>query len=239
MLTLIITLAACLVVSAQTAPATPAAAERVAALKQALAENQAALRQYTWTESTEISLKGEVKKREKKICRYGADGKVQKTPAPGDESQPQEESGGRRRGGRVKQHVVDKKVGEMKDYMQRVTALVQEYVPPESARIQAAAAAGTIAAQPDPTADVSAVRITSYFKPGDSLGVAFNRAAKSLERYEVASYVDDPKDDVVTLAVQFGRLDDGTSYPREIVLDAKAKQIQVKVTNSGYARLAQ
>jgi hypothetical protein len=40
--------------------------EKVAALKQSLAQNQAALKQYRWTESTEISLKGEVKKREQK-----------------------------------------------------------------------------------------------------------------------------------------------------------------------------
>src|SRR5215510_13521962 len=53
--------------------------EKVAALKQSMAQNQAALKQYSWTESTEISLKGEVKKREQKECHYGPDGKVQKT----------------------------------------------------------------------------------------------------------------------------------------------------------------
>ena len=58
--------------------------EKVAALKQALAANQAALKPYTWTESTEISLKGEVKKRQQKLCRYGPDGKVQKTALQGD-----------------------------------------------------------------------------------------------------------------------------------------------------------
>ncbi len=37
--------------------------ERAEAIKQSIAQNQAALRQYTWTETTEISLKGEVKKK--------------------------------------------------------------------------------------------------------------------------------------------------------------------------------
>ena len=59
--------------------------EKVAALKQSLAQNQAALKQYSWTESTEISLKGEVKKREQKECHYGPDGKVVKTPIAGGE----------------------------------------------------------------------------------------------------------------------------------------------------------
>ena len=37
--------------------------DKAAAIKQSLAENQAQLRQYTWIETTEISLKGEVKKK--------------------------------------------------------------------------------------------------------------------------------------------------------------------------------
>ena len=57
--------------------------DRVAALKESIAQNQAALKTYKWTETTEISLKGEVKKREQKECRYGPDGKVEKTPVPG------------------------------------------------------------------------------------------------------------------------------------------------------------
>ena len=40
--------------------------DRAAAIKQSLADNQAQLRQYTWIETTEISLKGEVKKKEQK-----------------------------------------------------------------------------------------------------------------------------------------------------------------------------
>src|SRR5262249_337560 len=83
-----------------------------AALKQSLAANQAALGQYSWIETTQVSLKGEVKKQEQKQCFYGADGKVQKTPMPG--AAPQEKaapsSGGGRRGGRLKQAVVENKI---------------------------------------------------------------------------------------------------------------------------------
>src|SRR5882672_2655756 len=50
---------------------TPSPQDRAAAIKQSLAQNQAALRQYTWIETTEISLKGEVKKQEQKQCSYG------------------------------------------------------------------------------------------------------------------------------------------------------------------------
>ena len=56
--------------------------ERAAALKASIAKNQAALKQYSWIETTQISLKGEVKKTEQKQCYYGADGTVQKTALP-------------------------------------------------------------------------------------------------------------------------------------------------------------
>ena len=44
-----------------------------AAVKESLAQNQARLRTYSWVESTQVSLKGEVKKQEQKQCYYGAD----------------------------------------------------------------------------------------------------------------------------------------------------------------------
>ena len=52
----------------------------------------------------------------------------------------------------------------------------------------------------------------------------------------MASYVEKPKDDDVKLNVTFGQFDDGTSYPREVVLDAASKNIRVRVTNSGYKK---
>jgi hypothetical protein len=222
-------------------PADKAAAmqERVAALKQSLAENQAALKQYQWTESTVISLKGEVKKQQQKLCRYGADGKVQKTPL-GDQPapQPKEQPSGRR-GGRLKQKVVEKKVGEIKDYMTDVAELVHQYVPPDKDKIQAAQSAGNVSMKPDPSAGTAALAIKDYLKPGDALAIGLDMKANALTSYEVASYVEDSKDDQVNLSVRFDRLPDGTSYPQQTVLDVKAKQIKVVVTNSGYAKVAQ
>ena len=54
--------------------------EKLAAAKQAAALNQQALRSYSWLEKTELSFKGEVKNTKVDMCRYGPDGKVQKTP---------------------------------------------------------------------------------------------------------------------------------------------------------------
>jgi hypothetical protein len=223
------------------AAAQQAKQEKVAALKQSLAQNQAALKTYRWTGTTQISLKGEMKKQEQKQCQYGPDGKVQKTPIPGVEpdSQPQQQSGGRgRRGGALKKQIKEKKVDEMKDYMQRVAALVHQYVPPDPQKIQAAQAAGNVAAQPSPES-LTTVTIKNCVKDGDSLALGFDSTTKKIRSYDVSSYLDNPKDEPVKLAVTFASLPDGINYPQQSVVDAPDKKIQVKVTNSAYKKAGQ
>jgi hypothetical protein len=229
-------------VVAQVGDAASAKQEKVAALKESLAQNQASLKTYSWTETTQISLKGEVKKQEQKQCQYGPDGKVQKTPVPGAEppSEPQQQQtvGRERRGGVLKKEIVEKKVGEMKDYMQQVAALVHQYVPPDPQKIQAAQAAGNVATQPGQQGLVT-LTIKNYVKDGDSLALGFDSAAKKIRSYDVSSYLKSPKDDPVKLAVNFASLPDGTNYAQQSVVDAPGKNIQVKVTNSDYKKAGQ
>ena len=208
--------------------------DRATAIKQLLAANQANLRAYSWVETTTITLKGEVKKQEQKQCSYGADGKVQKTPIGAAPAAKPQDSGGGGRGGRVKERIVENKVEEMKDYMEKVAALVHEYVPPAPAKIQAAQAAGNVSTQPSGTA-VNLV-IKNYLKPGDLLTIGADPAAKRLTSYKAQSFVEKPKEDDVTLNVTFGALPDGTFYPQQILLDVTAKNIQVKITNSGHKK---
>ena len=224
--------------------AEPDKEQKVAAIKESLAKNQEALKQYTWTETTQISMKGEVKKQEQKQCQYGPDGKVQKTPIGGTEAQqtqPQQQQssgGGRRRGGgALKKEIVEKKVDELKDYMQKVGVLVKEYVPPDPQKIKAAQAAGGVSIQPSP--DGAALTIKNYAKEGDTLALGFNTTTKKISSYDVSSYLDNPKDDPVKLAVTFASLSDGTNYAQQSVLDAPGKKIQVKVSNSAYKKVGQ
>ena len=98
--------------SAQTVPSPD---ERVAALKQSLQENQARLRRYEWVETTIISLKGEEKSRKQQRCYYGADGRVQKVPLGGAEPAASAAPAGRRRGGPVKQAIIENKKDDMRE----------------------------------------------------------------------------------------------------------------------------
>ena len=48
--------------------------QKLAAVKQASAENKQRLRQYQWIESTQLTLKGDAKPPTQKLCQYGPDG---------------------------------------------------------------------------------------------------------------------------------------------------------------------
>lgn len=216
---------------AQTAPAPAQAAalqERVAAFKKSLQENQARLKQYEWVETTSTSLKGEVKSEKQNRCYYGADGKVQKVPV----SEPAPPSKPAARG--VKGKVIANKKEDMAEYMQKAAVLIQQYVPPKPDAIQRAKDANKISLKPTDTGHAR-MEIHDYLQAGDLLGVDLDTASNQMSGLQVSTYLDTKKD-AVTLDVRFAKLDDGTSYPAQSVLDVKAKDVKVTVNNSGYRK---
>ena len=205
--------------------------DRVAAFKQSLQQGMTAIRRYQWTETTSISLKGEEKSRKQQACVYGADGKVVKTPIGQPAPQQQAQSGGRR-GGRLKEQIVENKKDDMKEYMERAAALIHQYVPPNPEQIQAAKDAGRVTVSPQSGGTVRLV-ISQYLKPSDSLTIDLDPATNRLTALNVSSYLD-TKEDAVTLAVQMNTLPDGALYAAQTTLDAKAKNIKVVIQNAGH-----
>jgi len=86
------------------------------------------------------------------------------------------------------------------------------------------------------TGGVATITVQDYYKAGDQVAFGFNMAAKRWASYNVNTYLDDPKKDVVTLTNQFASLPDGTNYLQQTALQAQEKQIQITTTNSGYSR---
>ncbi len=194
-----------------------------------------------WVETTVINLKGEEKSRKQNRCYYGADGKVQKTPIESAAAPQLPPSGGggrggRRGGGAVKEKIVEKKKDEMKDYMEKAAALVHSYVPPSPQQIQAVKDAGRVTVNPQAGGKLR-IEMKQYLKAGDLLTVDLDGAANRLTALGVTSYLDTPEDPV-TLAVEMTTLPDGALYAAKTTLDAKAKNIQVVITNSGHKPVA-
>ena len=205
----------------------PALQQKVAALKASLAQNKQALSHYTWVETQQMLLKGEVKSTQLFQCQYGPDGKVQKS-AIGPPQPPPSNPGGLR--GRA----VKKKKGEIKDYMQQVASLIKFYVPPTRAQIQNSFQAGKASIQPQ--GGLVTLVFRDYAVPGDSMSVTIDGGSSKIRSFVVNTYVDDPSQ-VVTLNAVFQSLPDGTNYVAQTVLDATAKQVQIRTTSANFNKM--
>jgi hypothetical protein len=209
-------------------PALPQNAElqqKLAATKQAAAENKQKLLQYQWIETTQLTLKGDQKPPTQNSCRYGPDGQVQKTPIGPPPVQPS--------GGRMKQRIIEKKKEEMKDYMQDVKGVLAMYVPPDPQRMEQAYQAGNVALNPVP--DAVNLVFTNYAQPGDRMTLTLDTTAKKIIKLSVDTYMGEAKDKV-GLQVNMASLPDGTNYARQTVLNASAKELTVTTTNSDYQK---
>jgi len=202
--------------------------DKVAAFKQALAQNKQRLSQYEWTETTIMKMKGEEKSRVQKHCFYGPDGKVQKQQisAPAQQQSP----------GGLKGKVASKKKEEISEYMKQAVDLIHSYVPPAAERVQAARDSEKLTFSP---MGQSAIRLNfqDFVKPGDSMSLSVDKGRNALQSVSVKSYME-KKEDAIDLDVSFAALGDGVSYPANIVLNAPAKKIQVVVQNSNYQKMA-
>ncbi len=202
--------------------------QRLAAAKQSAAANQMALRSYTWLEKTEIILTGEVKTTKVDSCRYGPDGKVQKTPVV-QPPPPQKKRG-------LKGRIIANKTEDMKEEMEATGALILRYVPPDPGMMQVVMNAGTASiAQAGPAA--VALKFPGYAKAGDALTLTFEKAVKTLRQIDVTTWLEAP-DKPVTLRVTMEVLPDGTSHPGSIVLRIPDSKLEVRITRSNYQKLA-
>jgi hypothetical protein len=200
--------------------------DKVASVKQSMAENKQRLSQYQWVETTQLTLNGDQKPPTQDLCRYGPDGQVQKTPLGAPPAQPG--------GGRMKQRIVAKKKEEMQEYMGQVKGLVGMYVPPDPQRIEQARQAGNISF--NPAGAILNLVFRDYVQPGDQMTLAFDPNAKKIVSLNVSTYMGEAKDKV-TLQVQMASLPDGTNYVQQTVLDASAKKLSATTTSSDYQKL--
>jgi hypothetical protein len=202
---------------------------RVGEVEQAAARNKQALAQWTWSEQVNISLKGELKKQEHFQVRLGPDGKNQKTSLDAPPAPPS--------GRRLRQHVVEKKTEEYKEYADQMKDLAEQYLPPGKERLQQAYNQGniTLGLQAGGPNAIQIV-IHNYLKPQDSMTLVVDSAQKELLSVQVASYMDSPKD-AVNLTVQFSRLPDGSNQISSIVIDGASKHLNIAIQNSNYQHL--
>lgn len=201
--------------------------ERVDALKANVAESKATLHHYQWIQTTTVSLNGDVKSTKQERCYYGDDGSLQKVEIS-DEAAPQ-------RQGLLFRRIKERKKEELTDYMKNAVSLVKSYVPPSPAKIQAAKENGNVTLKPAGSSRASII-FNNYELQGDVYSVEVNTASNRPVGLRVSTYLNDPSD-VVKLNVVMGQLNNGTTFPSEITLNAENKGVTVNIRNSGYQRV--
>jgi hypothetical protein len=199
----------------------------VAAIKQGVAENAQALRKYQWLESTTIAYNGEVKNTTVNSCSYSAPGP--KPVCTELSSTPKEKPSG----GPFKKRMIEKKIAEMKAYMDSVKMLLAEYLPPQGEKIQAAAAIGNVAVSPNPSAKAVSITINNYFQQGDKWTLTLGSETNKLRAAHISTYLGDPSQ-VVTVSVTFAKLPDDTRYAQKKILSAAAQGITVTTTSMNF-----
>ena len=203
----------------------PEQEHQVAALKQAAAANQAALRQYVWVQHTAIAFKGEEKSTKDEQVRYDAAGTLQKTPIAA--TSPDKKKG-------LRGKVVANKVEDLKAYMGSVVKLIEEYIPPAPADIQAAFQAGKVMTGKD-AAGLTRMEFRNYKVPGDLMTLTFDMTAKQIRRVEVSSALEK---DPVTATVVFQNLPEGTNYAALTTVNAVAKEVVVTIASNKHVKAA-
>lgn len=193
-----------------------------------MAANKQRLMQYAWTETSQLTLKGDLKPPTQQRCRYSPDGKVQKTAVGIPEPPPS--------AGPLKQKMIAKKKGEMQEYLTNAKSLLNMYLPPDDQEsMEKARASGNI--QVSQGDGMVKIAIANYILPGDQMMITFDPRAKKIAAIGVNTYMDDPKN-VVTLEVRMASLADGTSYLQQSVLNCPAKKLVLTTTNSDYQKVS-
>ena len=197
---------------------------KLAALQTFSEANQSSLRRYTWTETVRFLLKDELRSTWQFSCRYGADGRVERTPIgappPGTTAGPFRPS---------------EKEGTKEQFeatLQSVRAAVALYVPPDPRKLEEASQAGRIRVE-RPIDGEAALSVASYAKPGDSVLLDFRTDKRKLARLKVRTYLDDPAVPV-DVDIRYAALPDGTNHPEIVEVTEAREAIRVMIQSSTY-----
>ena len=205
----------------------PNVAREVSELRMAMVRSNEALRQYTWTERTEILVGGNLKSAQELLCRYNGTGELTKTPI-GENKAPDA-------GSAISNRPIRRSRADKQDYVRRAISMVQTYVPPKPEDLQYALQRGD-AFLSLPEAGKSEIRFPHYYQQADSFIFTYDTATKRLLRVSVSTYLGNPKDPV-TMDALFETLPDGVNHLASITLTAKAKKLEIKRQNLDYRKI--
>ena len=192
----------------------PLAAQQGDRLAAMMAENNKLLRQYTYKQRTEVMFKGEDRIVRINQVRFDPDGKRQLTLIS--------ETGGESKLG---SHIpaIAKKREEMKDYVMRLSALVEQYFPVDPSKIQALLPNAEIA----PAGNLMSIKLRNYLKKGDSISLLLDPATRKLSRVELSTVLDK---DSVSMSTDMTAAPNGPNYPSLTTIKSPSKNLEIRIS---------
>ncbi len=198
--------------------------QKIAAIEAAVYKNKQMLGHYTWEQQETVSVRGNVKRTALYQVQLGPDGKPVKTVI--NQSQPSEQ----RQFG-IRHRITEDYVA----YAQQVAALAAGYTQLQPGRLKQLYAQGNVSLKSGGAPGIDSIVVTNYVKPGDSVRLTFSRTQKAILAMHVRSYLSGPSD-VVTIAVQFAKLPDGTNHVSTVTVDGQSMSLTVQDVNVNYQK---
>ncbi len=191
-----------------------AVAEKVSKARQ---QNAMKTRDYSWTQRTEVKLKGETKSLKTEIVRFTVDGELQKTPI--DETSAKKPKG-------VRGKVAKKKAGEMKDWMADLGEVLKQYSLPTAGNLLDFFNKAAVS----PDGDGRKLDATDVVQTGDRMSVWID-ANHKMVKTEVSTQHDGSD---VKLETDHATTPDGLDYTARTVIVVPDKGVEMTVENFSY-----
>jgi len=204
--------------------AVPAAAQTdmsaiASKVSEARKENAQKTRNYSWTQRTEVKLKGETKSLKTETVRYTVDGELQKTPI--------EETSAKKPKG-VRGKIAKKKAGEMKDWMADLGEVLKQYSLPTAGNLLDFLNKASVS----PDGDGRKLDATDVVQAGDRMSVWIG-ADHKMTKTEVSTQHDGAD---VKLETDHETTPDGLDYVARTTIVVPDKGVEMMVENFSYKR---
>ncbi len=186
--------------------------------------NAVELRLYSWKMRTEVTVEGEPKSLQLYQMRFDLDGRPQKTPISGEQVEKKRARGPVRK--RVKKVIASK----AKEYIAKVSDLVNSYTHPSANTMLDFFNKATFT----PTSGgLVEVRGSGFLQPGDSATFRIDPTTQTARTFSFRTTMDG---DPVNGQVDFRTLQSGPSYPAKTTISLPGKSLRAVVENFDYLR---
>ena len=188
-------------------------------VSQARQQNAMKTRDYSWTQRTEVKLKGETKSLKSEIVRYTVDGELQKTPI--DETSAKKPKG-------VRGKIAKKKAGEMKDWMADLGEVLKQYSLPTAGNLLDFLNKASVS----PDGDGRKLEASDVVQAGDRMSVWID-ANHKMTKTEVSTLHDGSD---VKLETDHATTPDGLDYVARTTIVGPDKGVEMTVENFSYQK---